>query len=56
MTKEFPIPPRELRKRVGVPLIDAASAAGVSETTARVYEISPLEVRDPRKRSALEPY
>lgn len=48
-----PPSPREVRRARGMPLIEAAVRAGVSETTARVYEANPSAVTPP-KREALD--
>lgn len=46
--------PRAIRRAARKPLIWTAVQAGVSEPTARVYELDPLAVRDERKRAALD--
>jgi len=43
-----------LRLRAGLSLDKAAARADVTATTARIFELDPLAVRDERKRSALE--
>jgi hypothetical protein len=45
---------RERRKAANVSLAKAAVLANVSIPTARVYEIDPESVFDPRKRAALQ--
>lgn len=45
---------RELRQAVGLSLAKTAALADVSEPTARIFEIDPEQVRDVRKREALQ--
>ena len=45
---------KEIRIAKGYSRIRVAAWAGVSEPTARVYEISPEEIGDPAKRKALD--
>ena len=45
--------PKEIRKRSGRSRAWVAAMAGVSDPTARLYEIAPENVEDERKRAAL---
>jgi hypothetical protein len=44
---------RELRLALGLPLIQIAARAGVSESTARLFEADPSAVTNTEKRAAL---
>ena len=44
---------RELRLALGLPLIQIAARAGVSESTARLFEADPSAVTSTEKRAAL---
>ena len=46
--------PKQIRRRAGLSLDKIAAQANVSGPTARIYEINPLEVKDERKRQALD--
>ena len=46
--------PKEIRKAAHVSLARVAAAAGVSEPTAKIYELSPEAVADVAKRAALD--
>lgn len=45
---------KEIRIAKGYSRGRIAAWAGVSEPTARIYEISPEEIADPEKRAALD--
>jgi len=47
--------PKEIRKAAGVSLIAAAVGAGVSETTARIYEAN-ADAVTPEKRARLDSF
>lgn len=45
-----------VRVEVGISLRRAAKAIGVSDNTLRIYEIDPMAVKDPMKRSKCAGY
>jgi hypothetical protein len=49
-----PLTRRELRESRGVSRLQAAAAANTTESTIRIYELDPLEVKDPAKRAAID--
>lgn len=44
---------KALRVRAGMSLEGAGARAGVTSATARIFELDPEAIRDPRKRAAL---